>query len=172
MLSTDGGLTWPKQVIVGNGDNGYDYDESAAVVYPNGDIVMIIRHTDADGSGRGAWLRSKSTDNGNTWSAPLLVVNNTAVGRPTLALLPSGGLVLLGRDKIEGVQSTGFGTSWDEGLTFSHFTNLGVGGDDQYDAMSLLPDGSIAVVTANGTPTSIDYRNLVDLCSSALEPSK
>jgi hypothetical protein len=170
MLSTDGGLTWPKQVTVGNGASGSDYDESAAVVYPHGDVVMIIRQTNADESD--AWLRSKSTDNGNTWSTPSLVVNNVAAGRPTLALLPSGGLVLLGRDTIAGVITTGFGTSWDEGLTFSTFTDLGVGGVDQYDAMSLLPDGSIAVVTAHGTPTNVDYRNLVDLCSSPLGPSK
>jgi hypothetical protein len=178
MLSTDGGLTWPTQVTVGNGDNGYDYDESAAVVYPNGDIVMIMRHTDPGATDQyGSYWRSKSNDGGNTWSTPIPVVDNVLVGRPTLALLPSGGLVLLGRAQIAGVSTTGFGTSWDEGLTFTRFTDLGVGGPgtgvDDYDAMSLLPDGSIAVVTAHGTPsTNIDYRNLVDLCTSPLGPSK
>lgn len=171
MLSMDGGFTWPKQVTVGSGASGRDYDESAAVVYPNGDIVMIIRQT-VGNSQSGAWWRSKSTDNGITWSAPLPAVNNNIVGRPTLALLPSGALVLLGRAQIGVVSTTGYGTSWDEGLTFTHFTDLRVGGSepgvDYYDAMSPLPDGSIAVVMAYGNDSAdvnIDYRNLVNNCA-------
>jgi hypothetical protein len=43
---------------------------------------------------------------------------------------------------------------------------------DVYDAMSLLPDGTLAVVTAHlndiENTTDVDYRNLVDNCTSAL----
>jgi hypothetical protein len=76
----------------------------------------------------------------------------------------------MGRAEIAGVSTTGFGTSWDEGLTFSKFTNLGFGVpgsnslySDEYDAMSMLHDGSIAVVTAHSTSTTtnVDYRNLM-----------
>jgi hypothetical protein len=171
LLSKDGGLTWPKQVTVGNAiTDRRDYDESAAAVYPNGDIVMIIRQTSVGRTDRyGSFWRSKSTDGGNTWSAPTSVVINTAVGRPALVLLPSGGLVLLSRSRV----GTGFGASWDGGITFSLFTDLQVNDGpayDLYDAMSLLPDGSIGVVTANftkdGKSAHIDYRNLVDNCSS------
>jgi hypothetical protein len=181
MLSTDGGLTWPKQVTVGDGASGMDYDESAAVVYPNGDIVMIIRHTNQGPSDQyGSYWRSKSNDGGNTWSDPVEVVNNVLVGRPTIGLLPSGGLVLLGRANIADINTTAFGTSWDEGLRFSNFIGLGVdnvpGTMDVYDAMSLLPDGTLAVVTAHlndsENTTDIDYRNLVDNCGSALTPLK
>jgi hypothetical protein len=153
LLSTDGGSTWPTQITVGNAaiDNR-DYNESAAAVYPNGDIIMIIRQTTKEPGGM--WWRSKSTDNGLSWSKPVPAVNNKIVGRPTLALLPSGGLVLLGRAQISGVSTTGFGTSWDEGLTYSYFTDLGVNGPvdrfDEYDAMTLLKDGSIGVITAHG----------------------
>jgi BNR repeat-like domain len=172
LLSRDNGVTWPKQVTVGNAiTDGRDYDESAAVVYPNGDIVMIIRQTSLGPTDHyGSFWRSKSTDGGNTWSAPTPVVKNIVVGRPALVLLPSGGLVLLSRSR----SGTGFGTSWDGGLTFSLFTDLGVNGGpgyDLYDAMSLLPDGSIAVVAAHFTSdrasADIDYRNLVDHCSSS-----
>jgi hypothetical protein len=176
MLSTDGGLTWPKQITVGDGASGNDYDESAAAVYPNGEIVLIIRQSSIGPiDAYGTWWRSKSTDNGKTWSVPVQVVNNTIVGRPTLALLPCGGLVLLGRAEIASVSTTGFGTSWDEGLTFSKFTDLGFGipgsnslYNDEYDAMSILHDGSIAVVTAHSTSTTtnIDYRNLMQPCPS------
>ncbi len=177
LLSSDGGKTWPKQVVVGNAStDGRDYDESAAVVYPNGDIVMIIRHTNPGTTDRyGSYWRSMSTDNGDTWSPPTLVIDSTVVGRPTLALLPSGGLVLMSRFEDGGGGSmTGFATSWDEGLTFSSFTNLGIGApySDNYDAMALLQDGSIAVVTVHsnsgGKTNNIDYRNLVSRCSQPL----
>jgi hypothetical protein len=180
LLSTDGGLTWPKQVVVGNSiTDGRDYDESAAVIYPNGNIVMIIRQTIWGETDRyGSYWRSESTDGGNTWSAPSEVVKSVYIGRPTLALLPSGGLVLMGRALVAGNSVTGFGTSWDEGLTFSVFTSLGVGdpGTDNYDAMSLLQDGSIAVVTVhNNSGTGLNniyYRNLIDLCSSRVGTSE
>jgi hypothetical protein len=179
LLSTDGGATWPKQITVGNAiTDGRDYDESAAVVYPNGDIVMIIRHSTEPGVNDqfGSYWRSKSNDGGNTWSDPIEVVNNAYVGRPALDLLPSGGLVLLGRANIADINTTAFGTSWDEGLRFSNFIGLGVdnvpGTMDVYDAMSLLPDGTLAVVTAHlndiENTTDVDYRNLVDNCTSAL----
>lgn len=156
--------------------DGRDYDESATVVYPNGDIVMIIRHTNPGTTDRyGSYWRSMSTDNGTTWSSPTLVINSTVVGRPTLALLPSGGLVLMSRFEDGGAGSmTGFATSWDEGITFSSFTNLGIGApySDNYDAMALLQDGSIAVVTVHsnsgGKSNNIDYRNLVSRCSQPL----
>ncbi len=180
LLSADGGVTWQKQVTVGNAiTDGRDYDESAAVVYPNGDIVMIMRQTNSGSTDRyGSYWRSKSSDGGNTWSTPVEAVKSTYVGRPTLALLPSGGLVLLSRARVAGNSETGFGTSWDEGLTFSGFSSLGVGdpGTDNYDAMSLLPNGSIGVVTVHSTTgvitENIDYRNLVDHCSSSMETSK
>jgi hypothetical protein len=172
LLSKDGGVTWPKQVTVANAiTDGRDYDESAAVVYPNGDIVMIIRQTSLGRTDQfGSFWRSKSTDGGNSWSAPTPVAVNTVVGRPALALLSTGGLVLLSRSR----SGTGFGTSWDGGLTFSVFTDLGINSSreyDLYDAMSLLPDGSVAVVaarfTSGGTSAEIVYRNLVDRCSSS-----
>jgi hypothetical protein len=180
LLSTDGGVTWQKQVTVGNAiTDGRDYDESAAVVYPNGNIVMIMRHTNPGLTDKyGSYWRSMSNDGGNTWSAPTEALNSKYVGRPTLALLPSGGLVLLSRAQVAGDSETGFGTSWDEGHTFSGFSSLGVGdpGTDNYDAMSLLPNGSIGVVTIHsitgGIIQNIDYRNLVDHCSSSMETSK
>ena len=179
LLSTDGGVTWPKQITVGNAiTDGRQYDESAAVVYPNGDIVMIIRQTNNPlvNDQFGSYWRSKSNDGGNTWSDPVEVVNYEYVGRPSLGLLPSGGLVLLGRVDFAGMNTTAFGTSWDEGLTFSHFTALGVddvpGTMDVNEAMSLLPNGTLAVVTAHindsDNTTEVDYRNLVDNCTTAL----
>jgi hypothetical protein len=70
LISTDGGATWPTQVIVGNGlKDGRNYDESALAVYPNGDVVMILRQTTIEPYG--SWWRSKSIDGGSTWTAPV-----------------------------------------------------------------------------------------------------
>jgi hypothetical protein len=175
-MSKDGGVTWPKQIIVGNPMvDGRDYDETAGVAYPNGDIVMIIRHT-TDEPG-GSWWRSKSVDSGLTWSTPVKVADKGIVGRPTLALLPSGGLILLGRGKIAGASTTVYATSRDEGVTFSWFADLEKASKislfDEYDAMSLLPDGTVGVVTSHNAhgdgnflagTYNIDYTSLVDNC--------
>jgi BNR repeat-like domain len=163
--STDSGTTWT-QTIVGNAQiDGRDYDESALAVMPSGDIVMIMRHTDnLSADTTGTYWRSVSTDGGLTWSKPVEALNVTNVSRPTLAVIPGGGLVLMGRSAL--VDSTGFATSWDEGLTFTPMSPLGVTGPglgiDQYDAMSLLPDQTVAVVTTHGTGfVNVDYRNLI-----------
>jgi hypothetical protein len=179
LVSKDGGVTWPEQIIVGNPVvDGRDYDEGAAVAYPNGDIVMIIRHTPSLAEEpKGSWWRSKSVDSGLTWSSPVKVADLGIVGRPTLALLPSGGLVLLGRGKIGGVSTTAYATSRDEGITFGWFADLEKASNtwkfDEYDAMSLLPDGTIGVVTSHNThgdgnflagTYDTDYSSLVDNC--------
>lgn len=163
--STDGGTTWT-QTIVGNAQiDGRDYDESALAVMPTGDIVMMMRHTNNSSADiSGTYWRSVSTDGGLTWSKPVEALNATNVSRPALVVIPGGGLVLMGRSALE--DSTGFATSWDEGLTFTPMSPLGVTGPglgiDQYDAMSLLPDQTIAVVTTHGTGfVNVDYRNLI-----------
>jgi hypothetical protein len=168
LLSSDAGTSWT-QVIVGNAvADGRDYDESALAVMPCGDIVMIMRNTENFSADIvGTYWRSVSADGGLSWSAPVEAANATDVSRPTLAVLPRGGLVLMGRALLNGMKgATGFATSWDEGRTFTAFADLGVTGPglgwDQYDAMSTLPDGTIAVVTTHGTGTAnIDYRSLV-----------
>lgn len=65
LISTDGGVTWPRQVTVAGGArDGRDFDESAAVVYPNGDVVMMMRQTTGcNGTDYcGAYWRSQSTE--------------------------------------------------------------------------------------------------------------
>jgi len=93
-------------------------------------------------------------------------VDDSFVGRPAIALSPSGALVLVGRSLINKVSTTGYAASWNEGAVFTPLSDLGVGGPgngvDDYDAMSILPDGSIGVVTAHGNVISnVDYRNLI-----------
>lgn len=171
LISADGGLTWPEQVVVGDASaRDIDYDESAALMYPNSDVVMIIRHT-ANIDPYGSWFWTKSSDNGNSWRTPYPVAANQIVGRPTLALLRSGALVLMGRAQIDGSETTAFATSWDGGLAYSRFTPLRTGGTtnhDMYDAMSMRPDGTLGVVSVHGTPDEktidADYHVLVDSC--------
>ena len=170
LISSDDGITWSKQVIVGNGTHGYDFDESAAVVFPNGEAITIIRHNE-DAGAKGFWFWTKSTDNGNSWPAPFPLVSNHIVGRPALALFPSGALVLMGRARIHGSETPAFATSWNGGDSFSRFAPLGISATtnhDMYDAMSLRPDGTVGVVSIHGTfdekTTDADYRVLVDSC--------
>ena len=130
LRSSDSGASWT-QIIVGNAAiDGRDYDESALAVMPCGDIVMIMRNTaNLSADIVGTYWRSVSADGGLSWSTPIEAANVTDVSRPTLAVLPRGGLVLMGRAFLNGMEgATGFATSWDEGKTFTAFADLGVTG--------------------------------------------
>lgn len=168
LRSTDGGMTWQQIKVADGPADGRNYDESAIAVLPNRHVVMMLRQTkDLSFDLYGTYWRAESQDGGASWSTPEEVINVEDVSRPTLAVLPSGGLIFMGRAALGGIEAaTGFGVSWDEGRTFTPLKDLGVHGPgkgwDQYDAMSMLPDGSAAVVTTHGTGVvNIDYRNLV-----------
>lgn len=173
LVSTDGGKTWNTQITVANGDkDGRDYDESAGVVYGDGEVVMIMRHTNPGSTDiYGSWWYTHSLDSGNTWSSPKKVADSTYVGRPSVVLLNNGSLLLVGRARTLPNSSTGYAVSRDRGLSFSQFNDLGfdvVDTFDVYSALTLLSDGSVGVVTTHsnsgGKTTNIDYRNLRDEC--------
>lgn len=173
LVSVNGGKSWDKQVTVADGDaDRRDYDESAGVFYPDGEIVMIIRHTDPGSSDRyGSYWYSHSLDSGASWSVPRKVADAKFVGRPSLTILKSGALVLVGRAQTRENSSTGYAVSRDRGRTFSRFADLGFDVRDtfdSYDAVTVLSDDSVGVVTIHSNPggesNNIDYRILIDEC--------
>jgi hypothetical protein len=133
LRSINAGSTWT-YIQVG----GANYDEAAAVVLPNGDVVLILRHTTVDPNG--AYTQSVSHDMGVTWSTPVEVLNvGNVVGRPSLAVWPgTSNLLLVGRGANGSTSNGTFAmTSTDEGLTWSTPSNIAItGNQDSYDALT------------------------------------
>ena len=133
LRSINAGSTWT-YIQVG----GANYDEAAAVVLPNGDVVLILRHTTVDPNG--AYAQSVSHDMGVTWSTPVDVLNvGNVVGRPSLAVWPgTSNLLLVGRGANGSTSNGTFAmTSTDEGLTWSTPSNIAItGNQDSYDALT------------------------------------
>jgi hypothetical protein len=156
VLSNDLGVTWSPFNVIGtpvSSTNGYD--EGAAQAFPNGDVVMIMRHTSTDPYG--AYARSVSHDGGMTWSPPVDVIRPKMIGRPSLLLLSSGQFILVGRVQLNGASTTGGAISMDEGASWTPISNIAVGGEvgDQYDALTLELDGSMGMVQAHGVNNSV-----------------
>ena len=156
VISNDLGVTWSSFNVIGtpaSATNGYD--EGAAQAFPNGDIVVIMRHTSTDPYG--AYARSISHDGGMTWSPPVDVIRPKMIGRPSLLLLSSGQLILVGRVQLNGASNTGGVISTDEGASWTPVSNIAVGGEigDQYDALTLELDGTIGMVQAHGVGNSV-----------------
>jgi hypothetical protein len=162
LRSINAGSTWT-YIQVG----GANYDEAAAVVLPNGDVVLILRHTTVDPNG--AYTQSVSHDMGVTWSTPVEVLNvGNVVGRPSLAVWPgTSNLLLVGRGANGSTSNGTFAmTSTDEGLTWSTPSNIAItGNQDSYDALT-ANNGNVYVAEnfGNGGETGV-------LSFSALTPT-
>ena len=160
--STDWGISWGNQVtMAGTGTGTDEYSEANGVVLSTGRIVVLIRH---EGEG---WVRVYSDDNGATWSAPGSDVIDDAggvPGRPTVVLLGSGGLFFMGRITTIPGQSTIYGTSWDEGTTWS----LGMPGwrGSNYESAVTLSGGEVGAIHSLGPygTSGITYQNF-DFCA-------
>lgn len=156
VFSTDNGATWGGTVHVAAGTFGVaQYDESAMVQLASGRIIGIVRK-DVGGNG---YSRVVSDDNGATWSAPSVIWSVNSVGKPSLALLASGGLLLCART----TNGTDFVTSWDEGATWSSLTTLS-GFTGRYQSVCLLSGGSVGVAYAGegGGSTTTRFQELYD----------
>jgi hypothetical protein len=131
------------------------FNESALQVYPNGDVLDVMRsHLQGSPTDEyGSYVSSISHDGGITFSSPSYVINPTLVGHPTLALQGSETL-LVGRMCLPGycagtAGNTSGAISMDEGASFSSPSALGVGTNDCYDVIYLLQGGNIGLAECN-----------------------
>lgn len=111
-LSTDSGRTWAKigHILYNEPDTKRDgFTEPALELLPDGTLLAILRTT--DGNGTGPMYRSRSTDQGRTWSKPEAFTETGVL--PRLLQLANGVLVLSsGRPGVDLRFSTDGGRTW------------------------------------------------------------
>ena len=144
--SDDGGKWWLGETVIAAGPAAKrPYQEPNLLLLENGDILATIR---SDGE-RPIIHTSVSKDQGRTWSDPKPAFKGS--GTPSVAMLDSGGIVMIYRSKI----GRNFGlpalrVSGDGGATWT--ADLGEtvidrkDGDMMYASALQVPDGRIAVV--------------------------
>ena len=144
--SDDGGKWWLGETVIAAGPAAKrPYQEPNLLLLENGDILATIR---SDGE-RPIIHTSVSKDEGRTWSDPKPAFKGS--GTPSVAMLDSGGIVMIYRSKI----GRNFGlpalrVSGDGGATWT--ADLGEtvidrkDGDMMYASALQVPDGRIAVV--------------------------
>lgn len=78
--STDGGVTWAHLAVMGNGDTqgGRHYQEPNIILTDKGDLLALMRSDQAL-----AHYSARSTDNGLTWTAPVLAFPGSGSPRLT-----------------------------------------------------------------------------------------
>ena len=144
--SDDGGKWWLGETVIAAGPvAGRPFQEPNLLLLENGDILATIR---SDGE-RPIIHTSVSKDQGRTWSDPEPAFKGS--GTPSVAMLDSGGIVMIYRSKI----GRNFGlpalrVSSDGGATWT--ADLGEtvidrkDGDMMYASALQVPDGRIAVI--------------------------
>ena len=144
--SEDGGRWWLDETVIAAGPLAErPFQEPNLLLLENGDILATIR---SDGE-RPIIHTSVSKDQGRSWSEPEVAFKGS--GTPSVALLDSGGIVMIYRSKI----GRNFGlpalrVSGDGGATWT--ADLGEtvidrkDGDMMYASALQAPDGRIAVV--------------------------
>ena len=144
--SDDGGKWWLGETVIAAGPAAKrPYQEPNLLLLENGDILATIR---SDGE-RPIIHTSVSKDQGRTWSDPKTAFKGS--GTPSVAMLDSGGIVMIYRSKI----GRNFGlpalrVSGDGGATWT--ADLGEtvidrkDGDMMYASALQVADGRIAVV--------------------------
>ena len=73
--STDGGATWDTPVVLASNLGVYGGGQTVAVA---GAVVHVAYTTAKNGAGGGPTSYLRSTDNGSTWSSPVLIGENSA----------------------------------------------------------------------------------------------
>jgi hypothetical protein len=137
LRSTDAGATWGDPSLVAQG-----FNETAYLRFPDGELLAGLRSSTQSPN---IWL-SASSDDGRTWSPPLLATDPSE--HPADLTLLSNGWVLLAyghRHPPFGVQGT---ISRDRGKTWERDRNLiynddRPGGDCGYPSTVRFPDGTL-----------------------------
>ena len=144
MFNTDGtATTWGGTIIVATGDatnfwNEANYRTIPATYTNAGCVVGILRNDDSSDVNSGYW-RTLSCTPESSWSAPTKVLSevHAFVGEPQIVFMPlnapAGGLFLMTRWQPStstlwiNLSFTGYGMSWDQGLTWQPMRNYAPG---------------------------------------------
>lgn len=146
VYSDDGGKTW----MVSDKPAAPDGDESKFTQLPNGDVLMSIRNRYKDKRYDNSRLFARSTDNGATWSAPVVCTDiiDPACNGDLITVSYNGKDYVLqslpaSPDKREKVAIY---ASEDGGKTFP-YKKIVVEGPSAYSSLTQLPDGNIGILT-------------------------
>lgn len=144
LSSTDDGATWTELADIADGptDSIY-YNETGMVRVGASTLVAFIRADDGGIGGSGdAIYRSQSTDDGATWSDPVIVIDG-AGSCPKPHFRANGDIVLLLRNTSSGsepypgflTRSSDFGLTWEncEDLTVDNYMVYGQSFEDPAD---------------------------------------
>lgn len=160
MTSFDGGLTWPQENVISDGDIfNYNQDEPNILIRANGDYFAMMR-TSTLGS-----TSCVSSDHGVTWSAPKTQFTNESAVH--LAKLASGAFVGVYRSGNPG-QITSIRKSLDEGNTWAAEVNVtGIPGQSEYGTPLETTPGTIGVVWSTSVTSTYAVTQYTTLSESA-----
>lgn len=141
LQSADGGLSWQEQTVYGEENPSVGVAYPSITTTPGGNLIVTWMQVTMDSAQQGRlWgaQSSQSTDGGNTWTAPEKIVagyyqaSHFNLGN-ALARTVSGGIGTGGR-------SVSF--SHDDGITWTPTTEIGLGGMEGMQAVSVIQDGT------------------------------
>lgn len=143
-FSSDGGLTWSKPLVVGLASKTLSFEEPAAVELGNGDILVVMRHTNPSKVGTndvyvncGQVVVRKF--NGQWVAGPHVMTPMRFRGHPALLRTRQGVLICAG-------SANQFNFSVDDGQTWSPFLDLAdpaYNRHNHYPVLVELPDGRV-----------------------------
>lgn len=153
--STDGGATWSNlATIVATGTNSEAWTEPQIALKASGDLVCMIRCEDGPNT-----YMSTSTDDGATWSAPVLVFPGG--GRPSVMETADGALVVMNRAAGSGAPRARW--SFDDGVTWSGAFAFGSPWAFVYGSWVTLLSGDLGALWSHEDgPTDMDANLMFD----------
>jgi hypothetical protein len=169
--STDDGLTWSAVVVIGNVAER-DYNETGLIETSTGNILAVMR--DSIGVSPHKYYKTVSTDNGVTWSAPVMIIDR-ASGTPKLMHLDNGNILLVYRRTGAGDAVFGLVVSADSGVTWGAEQLITIpdsGGTDYHATVEIEP-GIVGLVYSYRSvdETTADVRIAYMLYRTASSPT-
>ena len=115
--SFDGGKTWEQTPKRLDGPFTSDSTDGPIIELPDGSALIAVSAAPADG-GPGVAAIYRTTDSGDTWELLSTVKSENPMYEPSIAELPDGRLVLIGRPEGDIAWSDDGGKTWTDPVTF------------------------------------------------------